>query len=273
MERLKAASAVIVPENARRDAELLMMHAGGFTRAFLLANAGSHVPPGVLPRYLEYIDRRSQAEPLQYIVGEQEFFGLRFAVSPDVLIPRPETEHLVEALLDRMPRDRPVRIADVGTGSGAIAVALAYALPLARIVALDLSKAALRIAGMNAHQHGVAGRIRFVESDLLNGAGEEHFDAIVSNPPYIAASERESLETQVREYEPHAALFAGPTGLEVYQRLIPQAQSHLKPQGWLLLEMGAGQDAALKRLLESWAGVTFVPDLQGIPRVAVAQLL
>ncbi len=195
----------------------------------------------------------------------------RFAVSPDVLIPRPETEHLVEALLARMPHDRPVRIADVGTGSGAIAVALAYALPQARILALDISKAALRIASMNAQQNGVAGRIRFVESDLLNGAGDEQFDAIVSNPPYVALSEREGLEIQVRDYEPEEALFAGPTGLEIYQRLIPQAQTCLKRGGWLLVEMGAGQQSALLRLLEGWGGVAFVSDLQGIPRVAIAQ--
>ncbi len=270
-ERLRATAPKLAPENARRDAELLMMHAGGFTRAYLLANPASTVPPDVLPRYLEYIDRRAHAEPLQYIVGEQEFFGLRFAVSPDVLIPRPETEHLVEALLARVPRDRPVRIADVGTGSGAIAVALAHALPLARIVALDLSKAAFRIASMNAQQNGLAGRIRFVESDLLNAAGDEKFDAIVSNPPYVALSERGGLEAQVRDYEPAEALFAGPTGLEVYERLIPQAQTYLKDRGWLLLEIGAGQQPALKGLLESWREVAFVPDLQGIPRVAIAQ--
>jgi release factor glutamine methyltransferase len=257
--------------NARRDAEHLLMHAAGFDRAFLVANPASTLAPGVLARYDEYIERRSSAEPIQYIVGEQEFFGLRFEVSPDVLIPRPETEHLVEALLSRVPHDRALHIADVGTGSGAIAVAAAYSLPNAKIVALDLSKAALRVAGWNAQQHGVANRIRFLESDLLNAVGEECFDVIVSNPPYVAETERESLEEQVRGFEPNEALFAGPTGLEVYERLIPQAHVHLRAGGWLLMEIGEGQQKQIERLLKTWSEVSFTADLQGIPRVAIAR--
>jgi release factor glutamine methyltransferase len=260
-----------LPSSARRDAERLLMHAAGVDRAFVLANPSFLLAAGVLARYDEYIDRRFRFEPIQYIVGEQEFYGLRFEVSPDVLIPRPETEHLVEAVLGRFDDDRAVQIADVGTGSGAIAVAVAHSLPRAKVVALDLSKAALRIAGWNAQQHGVAGRVRLVESDLLNAVAGECFDAIVSNPPYVAVRDRPSLEEQVRAYEPEEALFAGPTGLEIYERLIPQSREHLRPGGWLLLEMGAGQEKPIERMLAGWADVSFVSDLQGIPRVACAR--
>jgi release factor glutamine methyltransferase len=187
------------------------------------------------------------------------------------LIPQPETEHLVEAVLARFGGDRAVQIADVGTGSGAIAVAVAHSLPRAKVVALDLSKAALRIAGWNAQQHGVAGRVRLVESDLLNAVAGECFDAIVSNPPYVAEADRPSLEEQVRAYEPEEALFAGPTGLEIYERLIPQSRDYLRPGGWLLLEIGAGQERPIERMLAGWADVSFVADLQGIPRVACAR--
>jgi release factor glutamine methyltransferase len=190
-------------------------------------------------------------------------------VTPDVLIPRPETEHLVEALLARVPHDAALRVADVGTGSGAIAVALAHALPRAQVTALDISPAALAVAQGNARDHGVEGRMRFVASDLLTAVQGERFDAIVSNPPYIANSE--VLETQVRDYEPHTALFAGATGLEVYTRLIPQAHEALIEGGWLMLEIGHGQRDALEALLAGWKDVEFGDDLQGIARVAIAR--
>ena len=267
VERLTAKA---VP-SARRDAEILLMHAAGLDRAFLLANPNEHLAPGVLARYLEYLDRRSDSEPIQYITGEQEFYGLRFHVSPDVLIPRPETEHLVEALLARFPSDRTLNIVDIGTGSGALAVALAHSLPQAKVVAIDLSKAALRVASWNAEEHGVANRIRFLESDLFNAVPRELFDVVVSNPPYVAEADRHSLESQVRDYEPHEALFAGATGLEMYERLIPQAHEHLKPGGLLVLEIGAGQQKKLERLLRDWNSLSFAADLQGIPRVAIAR--
>ena len=216
-----------------------------------------------------WLARRARHEPVQYIVGEQEFFGLKFRVTPDVLIPRPETEHLVEAALARTDRDASLRIADVGTGSGAIAVALAHALPRARVTALDISPAALAVAQENAESHGVAIAFGFLKSDLLEAVAGERFDMIVSNPPYVA--EGEELEPQVRDYEPGSALFAGPEGLDVYRRLIPQAQAALRPGGWLLLEIGHGQRDALAQLLAGWGNVSFIADLQGIPRVACAQ--
>lgn len=254
---------------ARRDAELLLMRAAGRDRAWMLTHPEASLTPEQSALLEGWIARRARREPIQYILGETEFYGLAFTVTPDVLIPRPETEHLVEAVLERVAREAPVRICDVGTGSGAIAVALAHALPRAQGTALDISRAALEVAAGNARRHGVAERVRFLESDLLNAVRDERFDVVVSNPPYV--SNDESLEAQVRDYEPHAALFAGPTGLEVYRRLIPQAHEALVPGGWLLMEIGHGQRDGVAALLRDWDGVHFVQDLQGIPRIAIAR--
>jgi release factor glutamine methyltransferase len=255
----------------RRDAELFLLRILKRDRAFLLTHPDALLTEEQTAQYGAWLSRRAAHEPVQYILGEQEFFGLAFEVTPDVLIPRPETEHLVEALLKRVRRLQQMRIADVGTGSGAIAVALACALPQSQITALDISSAALAVARRNATRHQVADRMRFLESDLLSAVMDESFDAIVSNPPYIPEAERESLEAQVREYEPAGALFAGASGLEVYERLIPQAQAALRAGGWLLMEIGHGQRDALAQLLAGWSNVIFVEDLQGIPRVACAQ--
>jgi len=255
----------------RRDAELLLLHLIERDRAFLLTHPDLLLTTDQTAQYESWLRRRALHEPIQYILGEQEFFGLTFAVTPDVLIPRPETEHLVEALLVRVPHDRPLRIADVGTGSGAIAVALSYALPEAQVTGLDISEAALAIAKRNAETHHVAGRMRFLTSDVLSAVASERFDAIVSNPPYVAEADRASLEPQVRDYEPSGALFAGTSGLDVYERLIPEAHAALEPGGWLLMEIGQGQRDALTQLLSGWNNVGFIDDLQGIPRVACAR--
>jgi len=258
---------------ARRDAELLLMRCLGCERSFLLAHPEAAIPTEHLEQYRHWLERRAANEPVQYILGEQEFFGLNLRVTPAVLIPRPETEHLVEAALQRVSEDRgprqPLRVVDVGTGSGAIAIALAHALPHAELTALDISPAALAIAQENAARHGLSARVRCLESDLLAAVKDERFDAVISNPPYIA--DGEVLEPQVREFEPRFALYAGPTGLEVYERLIPQARGVLNPRGWLLLEMGYGQQAGLAHLLEDWDEVSVAPDLQGIPRVIAAR--
>jgi release factor glutamine methyltransferase len=254
---------------ARGDAELLLRHATGHDRAFLLTHPDAALTPEQRMLYEQWLERRARHEPIQYILGEQEFYGLALRVTPDVLIPRPETEHLVEAALHRLAQDAPIRIADIGTGSGAIAVALAYALPHAAVIALDSSQPALEVARQNAERHLLADRIRVLESDLLTAVAGEKFDAIVSNPPYIADSE--TLEQQVRDYEPKSALYAGPSGLEVYRRLIPQAWEALNSGGWLLLEIGHGQRDALTALLADWSEVEFVDDLQGISRVACAR--
>jgi release factor glutamine methyltransferase len=255
----------------RRDAELLLLHLIERDRAFLLTHPDLLLTTDQTAQYESWLRRRALHEPIQYILGEQEFFGLKFAVTPDVLIPRPETEHLVEALLACVPHDRPLRIADVGTGSGAIAVALSYALPEAQVTGLDISEAALAIAKRNAETHHVAGRMRFLTSDVLSAVASERFDAIVSNPPYVAEADRASLEPQVRDYEPSGALFAGTSGLDVYERLIPEAHAALEPGGWLLMEIGQGQRDALTQLLSGWNNVGFIDDLQGIPRVACAR--
>jgi len=266
--------------SARSDAELLLLHSLRISRATLLAHPGREVSAREQAAFQALIDRRMRCEPVQYITGRQEFYGLLLEVTPAVLIPRPETEHLVEAVLHLLPADRPVRIADVGTGSGAIAIALAAHLPQARITALDLSTAALGVAAANAATHGVEGRIQLLHSDLLTALesespatqGEAHsFDAIVSNPPYVPESDGPGLHPQVRDHEPATALFAGADGLEIYRRLIPQAWIALRSGGLLALEIGHGQRNALSDLLSGWIEVHFHQDLAGIPRVAVAR--
>ena len=251
----------------RRDAELLLMHVLGWDRTALLTRPERELSGAEMLQYQALLTRRRAAEPMQYITGVQEFFGLDFKVTRDVLIPRAETELVVEALLHRVDRDQRLRIADVGTGSGAIAIALAIALPNSQITAIDLSAPALAVARENAERHGVEERLRFLRADLLEGSTPRSFDAVVSNPPYIA--DGEVLEAQVRDYEPAAALYAGPTGLEVYERLIPQAREMLTPGGWLILEIGYGQRDALGRMLREWADLSFQEDLQGIPRVGI----
>ena len=256
-------------QNPRRDAEVLLAHVLGWDQAALLTHPECLLSPAQADRFESLLQRRLASEPIQYLTGAQEFFGLLLEVSPDVLIPRPETEHLVEAVLELFGREANARIVDVGTGSGAIAVALAHALPRSQVTAVDVSSAALEVARRNAQRHGVMERVRLLHSDLLAAIDSADFDAVVSNPPYIA--DGELLEPQVSNYEPHSALYAGPTGLEVYERLIPQASRVLKPQGWLVLEIGHGQQPALEALLSRWRAVRFLPDLQGIPRVVEAQ--
>jgi release factor glutamine methyltransferase len=256
-------------QHPRRDAELLLEHVLGCDQADLLTHPERLLAGEELKQFDRLVERRLASEPMQYLTGEQEFFGLCFEVSPAVLIPRPETEHLVEAVLQRFAREEAVRIVDVGTGSGAIAVALAHSLPRSRVTAVDLFPAALEVAQRNAKRHRVIDRLTLLTSDLLEGVDSTDFDAVVANPPYIATAE--VLEPQVANYEPHSALYAGPTGLEVYERLIPQAARVLKPEGWLMLEIGYGQSPAIQNLMRAWAGVTLVNDLQGIPRVALGQ--
>ncbi len=270
-EALQAARARLAAtsKHPRRDAELLLEHVLGCDQTDLLTHPERLLSVEELKQFDRLVARRLASEPMQYLTGAQEFFGLRFEVSPAVLIPRPETEHLVEAVLQRFAREEAVHIVDVGTGSGAIAVALAHALPRSRVTAVDLFPAALEVARRNAERHGVIDRLMLLTSDLLAGVDSTDFDAVVANPPYIAAAE--VLEPQVANYEPRSALYAGPTGLEVYERLIPQAERVLKPGGWLMLEIGYGQSPAIQNLMRGWAGVTLVNDLQGIPRVALGQ--
>lgn len=257
--------------DAHRDAAMLLQHSLGISRAQLLADPYRALTPEQYASFVVLIERRVANEPIQYITGEQEFFGLPLRVTPAVLIPRPETEHLVEAVLSEHHSSSRVRIVDVGTGSGAIAIALAEHLRSAEIIATDISPSALEIAAENAARNVVGDRIRFVESDLLEAiAADEPFDAIVSNPPYVAFSDGKEMHPQVRDFEPAIALFATGNGLDIYRRLIPQARVALKTSGLLALEIGHGQRDAVAELLAGWKDVRFIADLQQIPRVALA---
>jgi release factor glutamine methyltransferase len=277
-EALNTAAAQLAEEEqlrrqAHRDAELLLLDTLKISRVTLLAHPDREMTQEQIALYEGTIARRLRHEPIQYITGQQEFYGLLLKVTPAVLIPRPETEHLVEEVLRLLPKDGRLRVVDVGTGSGAIAIALAIPRPHAEITAVDISSAALTVAAANAGKHGVAHRIRFLESDLLAALPEaalHAFDAIVSNPPYIPERDRASLHLEVRDHEPATALFAGEAGLDLYRRLIPQAYSALKANGLLALEIGHGQQDALASLLQNWEDVRFVNDLQGIPRVVLA---
>jgi release factor glutamine methyltransferase len=248
-----------------------MLHMLGKDRAWLMAHLKDEFPGDLIRRYGELLLQRYNGEPIQYIIGETEFYGLPFRVTPDVLIPRPETEHLVEKVLELAVNFPVPRMVDVGTGSGCIAIALAHKMPHATITAIDLSAAALAVAHENAKHNGVA--LRFLEGDLLAPVAAEKFDFIVSNPPYVPATDRATLAVEVREYEPALALFAGDDGLGVCRRLIPAAFEALIPGGFVVLEIGCGQSPAITEILATsgFEQIEFIPDLQGISRVACAQ--
>lgn len=263
-------------DRARADAELLLRHVlghvPGMDRAWLIAHNMDTLSTEQADRYVELVKRRLRGEPIQHITGEAEFFGLPFRVTRDVLIPRPETEHLVEETIALAFEFSRPRIVDIGTGSGAIAIALAYGLPEARITAIDFSDKALAIARENATRNEVAERVRFLQGDLLAPVERERFELVVSNPPYVPEADRDSLAVEVRDYEPALALFAGVDGLDVYRRLIPAAHEVLMPGGSLVMEIGHGQADGVRALLaeSEFFRIRFVNDLQGIPRVACA---
>jgi len=266
------------PERARRDTETLLLHAlktnvPDANLAWLIAHEDEPLAADAAGPFCDLIERRLAGEPIQYITGEAEFYGLPFHVNRDVLIPRPETEHLVEKVMALAAEFVRPKIVDVGTGSGAIAVALAHALPFAEITATDISADAQAVAKANVARNGVADRVRFFKGDLLEAVAGEHFDIVISNPPYVPESDRTTLDVEVRDYEPAQALFAGEDGLQIYRRLIPAAFDALVPGGYLALEIGYGQRAGIEALLvrEGFAGIEFIPDLQGIARVAVAR--
>ncbi len=261
----------------RLDAELLLVHVLGLSRTDLYAHPERLLLAHQLVAYQSLLDRRAQGEPLPYLTGHIEFYGLDMAVNAHVLIPRPETETLVDLALSKVEGSHSIlskvegraSLVDVGTGSGCIAIALAVHAPQARIMALDLSSGALDVARANAGRHGVADRITFFQSDLL-AALPKAVDLIVANPPYIAASEWPELPCEVREHEPQLALDGGLDGLDVIRRLLEQAPAHLRPGGALLVEIGVGQGAAaahLARQLYPAADVAIQPDLAGRDRV------
>lgn len=284
-------------------AELLLLHVLGHDRAWLYTHSEEALDPAAAEQYFALIARRATGEPTQYLTGKQEFWGLEFEVTPAVLIPRPETEHVIEVALERlgargikidMTTGAPsptLRVADVGTGSGCLAIALAYEMPKAELFATDISSAALDVARRNATRHGVSARIHFIRTNLLEGLvhsppvtrhslapsqgeGPLLFDLIVSNPPYVAHDEARSLQPEVREHEPESALFGGPTGIEIYARLTEQAAELLAPWGILAVELGYGAAEKVRRILQEqnrWVNISVTDDLAGIPRVLAAE--
>lgn len=258
-------------ENAARDAQQILEIATGLTRVQMMAQPDRPLKEEEAGSFQGMLAQRRHAMPIQHLRGSQEFFGREFAVSPDVLIPRPETEHIVEEVLRLFPdRKAPLKLADVGTGSGILAVTLALEFPQSLVAALDISPDALAVAQDNAARLNTLSRTRILQSDLLAAVTGETFDLIVSNPPYIPLIEKDTLHAQVREYEPHLALFGGEDGHDVLRRLIPQAKDALSPGGWLILET-AGRSAIADELLSGWQQVHWVRDLQGIERIAIAQ--
>lgn len=263
--------------NARLDAEFLLRHALGKDRVWLLIHMQDSLDDQGQRSYEQSIERRNLREPLQYITGTQEFWGLPFSVTPNVLIPRPETEFVVEAALKAVSGVSTPVIIDLCAGSGCIAISLAKELPKARIFATDRSDRAIPVAQENARLNGVADRIRFLEGDLF-GPFEEmdlqaRIDCVVTNPPYVRSGDLAALQPEVRDFEPEIALVAGPEGTEIAERIIHQAPEYLKPGGTLIMEMGIGQTAALKKIIEDthlFGPVEIVKDLAGIERVIVA---
>jgi release factor glutamine methyltransferase len=267
IQRLTAAQA----GSPRMNAEVLLMFTLGCDRAHLYAHPERALTDDEMSRYNDALSQRAQGIPSQYITGHQEFWGMDLIVSPAVLIPRPETEHLIETALPlTRSMDRP-RIVDVGTGSGCIALALAKELPQAEIHATDISPEALEIAKANAARHGFDMRIQFHQLDLLANLGGK-FDLVVSNPPYVGESEEDQVQLEVRKFEPRNAVFAGPAGIEVIERLVFQARSSLKAGGWLIFEISGTIVDQVRTALSDWDEVRITNDLQGIPRVAAAKM-
>ena len=267
--------------SANLAAELLLMHVLQQDRSYLYMHAEQDFPAEQFERYMELIGERCTGKPTQYITGHQEFWGLDFEVTPAVLIPRPETEHIIEAVLDLISRegfskqDR-LRIADVGTGSGCIPIALAKELPQAEHYATDISTEALKVAARNAERLGAAGLVKFLESDLLSCLLQPDFlgtfDFVVSNPPYVGHEELADVQLEVRMFEPRLAWGDLAQGEEIYARLFPQVHQLLKPGGSVVVEIGYNKkDAVLRLLAEGWQQQEVRPDLAGIPRVITAR--
>lgn len=276
----KAAARLLALEipNARLDAEVLLGHALGRDRAWILIHMQDQLDDQGRRIFERDIERRSVREPLQYITGTQEFWGLPFKVTPAVLIPRPETELVVETAIKAANRKATPVIIDLCTGSGCIAISLAKELPHARIFATERSDAALDIARQNARQNSVADRVRFLAGDLFGPLEEmdlrTNIDIIVANPPYIRSDELPTLQPEVRDFEPEMALIAGKEGTEIAERIILQSPEYVKPGGFLVMEMGIGQADALKKTIDEtgkYGLIEVLKDLAGIERVIVAQ--
>lgn len=261
-----------VPE-ARREAGSLLSFVIGKDRTFLISHADDSLEETEVDRFREVVARRAEGEPLQYITGVQDFYGREFRVTRDVLIPRPETELLVEAALEMIANVRGPSICDVGTGSGCIAVTLLCERPDARAVAVDVSEAAIKVAAQNAHVLGVGDRIELKISDCFDGLDRTTFGLIVSNPPYVSSAALPDLQREVRDHEPLVALSPGADGLRVIRRLLRDAPGFLNAGGHLIMEIGFDQGEAIRELIDPkfWRLLEIRPDLQGIPRIVVVQ--
>ncbi len=286
-ESLKTAILALAAERVpspRLNAELLLMFTLGCDRAYLYGHPEKELTADQALGYQRALAQRLSGIPAQYITGHQEFWGMDLLVSPAVLIPRPETEHVVERVLELMadwrgrhPRgpaeieEYTPRVVDVGTGSGCIALALAKELPEVEIHATDISAEALDIARTNARRLGLQGRVAFHQTDLLTGLEDRPFDTVVSNPPYVGLAEEDQVQLEVRKFEPRSAVFAGESGLEVIHRLVPQARRALKPGGWLVMEISGTIVEGAQKAVAGWNQVQVLPDLQSIPRVVSAQ--
>lgn len=272
--RLRLRQAGIPDAEADLDARLLAERLLGWDAARYFAHADADPPVAFPETFGRAIDRRVRREPVAYITGRQEFWDLTFEVTPAVLIPRPETEIVVEICLEQRPDPGvPLRVADVCTGSGCLAVAIAHERPRARVTATDISPEALAIARRNAERHGVADRVECMLTDVLQGVVGP-FDAIVANPPYVPAGEAAALQPEVAAFEPRVALFGGPDGLDIVRAVVAQAVTRLAPDGVLICEFGFGQADAVAGLVEAARGLVLVElrrDLQGIPRTLLAR--
>jgi release factor glutamine methyltransferase len=277
--RRRLVAAGIAEREAAVDVDVYARTILGWDRVRLLSEQQAPPPTALEPRFSEWLSRREQKEPSAYIIGSREFWGLDFEVSPAVLIPRPDSELIVEEALALMNGkavngNRARRIADVGTGSGCIAVAIAHTVPDARVVATDISGDALDVARRNARRNGVADRIDFIETSYMDGI-EGPFDVITSNPPYVKDEDRQYVSRAVVRYEPHVALFGGNDGLTGVRAVLEGARSCLAPGGCLIFEFGLGQDDEIRELVAGYAEYRLErirADLQGIPRTAVVQL-
>jgi release factor glutamine methyltransferase len=260
-QQLLEQAGIAVP---RLTAEVLLAHATGHDRAWLHAHSGDELKEVWWIHYGRYLHQRLQGQPTQQITGVQEFYGREFRVTPDVLIPRPETEHVIETALQLGAR----RIVDIGTGSGAIAVTLALETGT-RVIGTDISVPALRVAAENGRRHDAV--VTWLVCDLGSALPSGSFDLVVSNPPYVPARDKSTLQREVREHEPEVALYGGDDGLEMYRRLVPEAERLLAPGGWLVMEIGYTLGDAVSVMLGAWKDVEIRTDLAGLPRVILAQ--
>lgn len=266
-------------DEPRRTAQTLLGFVLARTRTYLIVRSDEQISAAELERFRLCVQRRAAGEPVQHITGRQEFYNMEFEVTPDVLIPRPETEMLVEAgleLLAKVAPNRAPRFCDVGTGSGCISISMLHNHRTAHAVALDVSPPALVVARRNAARHNVAERVEFIESDLFTSvASHERFDFIVSNPPYIASDELPTLAREVRDFEPYLALTPGADGLAIVRRLLAQSPARLHPWGSVIFEIGYGQEAGVRELVDGrvWHLDAVRADLQGTPRVFVLRVV